>query len=124
MVVKCQGILHWKLRTFDFVLNIYSRLVAVVYFWGESNWALNTFIHVGKQEAIEHVRKGTGMLIDTPTSGGGNTNTGVMAERFLDPDVRDTICEIIPNSTDRQNFSQLLRDLNVMETPRSLEIWV
>ena len=30
--------------------------------------------------------------------------------------LRDTICEIIPNSTDRQNFSQLLRDLNVMET--------
>ena len=39
-----------------------------------------------------------------------------MAERFLKPENRETICKIIPNSTDRENYSNLLRDINIMLT--------
>ena len=33
--VKFQGILHWKLRAFDFLLQIFYRLISGVYVWGD-----------------------------------------------------------------------------------------
>lgn len=56
------------------------------------------------------------MLIDTPISGGGTTNTGVMAERFFKPKIRDTICSLIKSEEDREHFKVLLRDLNILLT--------
>ena len=55
-------------------------------------------------------------MIDTPTTGGGNTNNGVTAERFLSPDSREEICTLIINTEDRENFEILLRDVNIMLT--------
>lgn len=52
-------------------------------------------VSLAKKQAIDHIRKTTGMLIDSPTSAGGNTNTGVLAENFLHPQHRDTICSMI-----------------------------
>ena len=71
--VKFQGILHWKLRAFDFLLQIFYRLISWVYVWGDKkeNARQMQFVSSAKQEAITHIRKTTGMLIDTPTSNGG-----------------------------------------------------
>ena len=112
--VKFFAILHWKLRSFDFILQVYYRLIAGVKLWGKSNKRLLGFVTAAKQEAIDHLRTTTGMLIDTPTSGGGNTNNGVRAERFLQLENRKEICSLIPDSDDKQNFSILLRDVNIM----------
>ncbi|CAL4131834.1 unnamed protein product, partial [Meganyctiphanes norvegica] len=112
--VKFHAILHWKLRSFDFALQIYYRLVAGVYEWGESNRANMVFVTAAKKEAIDHVRCKTGMLIDTVTAGGGTTNTGVMAEKILSPEHRDNICSLIKNKENRENFDIFLRDLNIM----------
>ena len=49
-----------------------------------------------------------GYLIDTPTSGGGNTDTGVIAERFFRRESREDICVLINNKSDRDAFSKLL----------------
>ena len=56
------------------------------------------------------------MLIDTPTSDGGNTNNGTMVERVLHPDNREKIYSLINNTSDRENFEILLRDMNIMLT--------
>ena len=56
------------------------------------------------------------MLIDTPTSGGGNTNTGGIAEKFLQPQHREAICSIISNADDMENFEILSQNLNIMIT--------
>lgn len=39
-----------------------------------------------------------------------------MAERFLDPNIRDGVCSLIKNETDRGNFKILLREINIMLT--------
>ena len=54
------------------------------------------------------------MLADTPTCQGGNANTGQLAERFMAPEHRELICSLIDNATDREHFSLLLRDINIM----------
>ena len=56
----------------------------------------------------------THQFTDTPTSQGGNTNNGEMAQRFLDPQNRELICSLINNSEDREIFEVLLRDLNII----------
>ena len=62
--VQFQGILHWKLRAFDFLLQIFYRLIAGVYIWGDKkeNARQMQFVSSAKQEAITHIRKMTGML--------------------------------------------------------------
>ena len=112
--VKVSAVLHWKLRSFDWLLQVYYRLIAGVKRWGVSHKPSQPFVKSAKQQAIDFLRQSTGMLIDTPTSAGGNTNTGELAERFLHPDNQELICSLISNTTDRENFSVLLRDLNIM----------
>ena len=114
--VQFQGVLHWKLRSFDFTLQVYYRLIAGVYVWGDrkENARQMAFVAAAKQEAIDFIRKSTGMLIDSPTSNGGNTNSGEMAQRFTSPEIRSVICSLIKKSDDRENFEILLQDMNVI----------
>ena len=42
--------------------------------------------------------------MDTPTSNGGNTNTGGLAKRYFDPKNREIIGSCINNQKDRENF--------------------
>ena len=77
------SILHWKLRSFDFVLNVYYRLIAGVHIWVESDKQQLAFVNAAKGQARDFIRARLGMLIDTPTSEGGYTNNGVLAERFF-----------------------------------------
>ena len=43
-------------------------------------------------------------------------NNGSMAERFLSPNIRHNVCSIIKNTEARENFSILLRDVNIILT--------
>ena len=72
------------------------------------------FVNSAKDEAKAVIRKSLGILIDTPTSGGGNTNNRIVAEQFLLPDNREVVCSLIKNTEDKENFRILLRDLNIM----------
>ena len=74
-----------------------------VYLWGESDKAKMEFVTAAK-EAINYIRKKTGMLIETQKSGGGSTNTVVMAKTFLSPEHREEICSLIKNVTNRDIF--------------------
>ena len=63
-----------------------------------------------------HIRKKLGFLVDMPASGNGNLNNGYIAQQFFDPKSRDTICEMIHDDANRENYKVLLRDINVMLT--------
>ena len=52
---------------------------------------------------IAEIRSKTGVLIDLPTSAGGNTNTSVLVKKFFSPEHREAICSIIHNQEDREN---------------------
>ena len=49
----------------------------------------------------------TRMLVDTPTSDGGNTNNGTMVERFLNENNQEKVCSLIKNNSDR-DFLKIL----------------
>ena len=46
--IKFFAILHWKLRVFYTLLLIYYRLIASVYFWGESDKQLLDLVLIAK----------------------------------------------------------------------------
>ena len=54
--------------------------------------------------------------MDTPSSSGGNTNSGGLAKRFLDPNNRAKICNLILKGEDRENFTKLLHYFNLLLT--------
>ena len=106
------AILHWKLRSFDYALNILYRLVAGVYVWGKAGH--NNDFKAAKTHVQENLRQQLGILVDVPTPGGGNTNSGSIAQRFFSSDSRDTICELITCDINRQNYNIFLQHVNVM----------
>ena len=53
--------------------------------WSERNYQVKDAIKAAKKERIWYIRQKLGFLIDTPTSGGGNTDTGEIADRFFTP---------------------------------------
>ena len=108
------AILHQELRSLDFILKIYYHLISGQKIWSESNPRVKERIADAKSEAIKHVKHHCGGLrIDSPTSSGGNTNTGPVAKRFFHPDNREAICSLISCSDEQANFSILLSQLNV-----------
>ena len=106
-------ILHWKLRSFDYALNLLYRLMSGIYIWGKAGQS-DRLIAQAKSEAQDHIRKQLGLLIDVPTSGGGTTNNGSVATRFFSQKNRDIICELIKKEEDRDNFKLFLTKMNVM----------
>ena len=71
-------------------------------------------LKIARKETIQHIRQKLGFLIDTPTSGGGNTDTGGIADRFFAPESRDDICYLILNSSDRDAYMKLLQLYNMV----------
>lgn len=106
------AVLHQKLRSFDHCLKLMYHLVADY----TRNWSDPTSgpLKRAKQEVIDHIWQKCSFLVDTPTSGGGNTNVGGTAERFFAEENRDAICQIIRKESDRTAFSKLLSMFNIM----------
>ena len=118
-LVECKffGVMHKELRSLDFLQKLYYRLIAGTYDWCDSKKnRMKPFVDAAKQQAINHIMEECGFLMDTPSSAGGNTNSGGVAKRFLDPTNRDKICSIISNEVDRENYADLLRMFNLMLT--------
>lgn len=108
------SILHWKLRAFDFALALLYRLCAGVTLWGESDKRQLQFVNNSKKEFQDNIQSKLGILLDVPTAGGGTTNNGPMAERFFSHENRETICELIRNREDKNNFKKFIGDINVL----------
>ena len=107
------SILHFRLRSLDFAQKVLYHLVSGQKQWEETGAVLR-FISTAKAECIEHIRKSCGILMDTPSSNGGNTNCGPLAEKFFSQKFRDRICELIKNQEDRANYCEMLMNLDVM----------
>ena len=108
----CFSILHHKLRSLDFAQKILYHLVAGQKTWSESG-NVTRHLKVAKQKCIDSIRDKTGMLMDSPCTSGGNTNSGPIADRFFSEKERPAICSLILNQEDRDNYMILLSKLNV-----------
>ena len=103
--LHCFSVLHFKLRSLDFAQKILYRLQGGVKFWSEqANLHSLRLITRAKKECIEVIRVSTGMLMDSPTTSGGNTNNGPLADRFFSAANCSHICDLILNTEDRENF--------------------
>ena len=71
-------------------------------------------LQLSKVQVTNQIAKLCSLLLDTPTSNGGNTNNGPTADRFFDKKNREKICSVIRNQVDRQKFHTLLCFFNKM----------
>ena len=71
------------------------------------------FLTRAKKECIESIKSSTGMLIDSPSSSGGNTNNGPLADKFFGPLYRDKICSVILNEEGLLNYAKSLSMTNI-----------
>ena len=109
------AIMHQKLRSLDNCLKLLYHLVSgQTHTWSESNANVKDAIKAAKIETIDHIRKECGFLVDCPTSIGGNTNTGPVADRFFSPQNRSSICSVIRKTSDQSAYSELLSYFNRM----------
>ena len=65
-------------------------------------------LEVAKKSCIDHVRDTVGVLVDSPTGSGGNTNTGPLSDAFFHPRNRELVSQVILNEQDRENFKIML----------------
>ena len=68
-----------------------------------------------KNKCIKNLHTTTGILMDYPNFGtSGNTNSGPLTEKLFSFASRSFICDLIPNSEDRENYRHFLHLTNVM----------
>ena len=80
----CFAILHQKLSSLDIMLRVLYHLVAGWKMWSEANTSVKARVVDANIEVINHIKMNCGgLLADTPTTAGGNTNTGPVAIRFF-----------------------------------------
>ena len=66
------------------MLKILYHLVAGQTLWSEANPFVKARVVDAKVEVINHIKMNCGgLLVDTPTTAGGNTNTGPVVTRRL-----------------------------------------
>ena len=107
--IRFYGITHQKLRSLDHMEKLLYHLVSdQTHTWSETEFRVKDALKIAKKSAIKHIRNKLGFLIDTPTSGGGNTDTGGIAERFFSRESREDICWLINKTSDREAYSKLL----------------
>ena len=108
------AVLHQELRSLDFCLKILYHLVAGQKIWSETDSFVKAEVANAKARVISHVRASCGgLLVDSPTTCGGNTNAGPVAIGFFGLENRIAISSLIEDAEDRDNFSILLGMMNV-----------
>ena len=82
--IKFFAILHQQLRSIDLCLKLLYHIVSgKTETWSEAAPDAKAAIKEAKTEVINEIREKTGVLIDSLTSIGGNTNTGLVSDRFF-----------------------------------------
>lgn len=100
--------LHAQIRLMECVLHIAYRLNFKK--WQARTEEEKTKLKAKKKFIIDKFRSETGMLLDTPKQGGGNTNDGNSARRFFkNTDISSRITGINKELIDR--FSVILRTI-------------
>ena len=68
----------------DHTIKIFQHsMSSQTHTWSESNPRVKDALKLAKDEIIDHILKETGMLIDSPTEKGGNTNGGPLFSSFV-----------------------------------------
>ena len=76
--------LHSKLRSLDFCLKLLYHIESgQTHTWSESNANVLQAVNLAKKEVREKISQQCGLVLDMPTSNGGNTNNGPTADRLL-----------------------------------------
>ena len=115
------SILHQELRSLDFCLKVLYHLISEQRIWSEANPQVKAKVSEAKAAAIGNIKLNCdALLVDSPTSTGGNTNTGPVEIRFFSLQNRDAICSLIKNRDERNNcaifLSQILVCLAISES--------
>ena len=92
---------------------MYHLVSGQVHTWSETNVRVKSAIKSAKEEVIRSIRLSTGLLLDSPTSSGGNTNNEPVADFFAVKE-RESFCAPIMNEEHRVNFALLLSKFNIM----------
>ena len=107
--------LHSKLRSLDFCLKVlYHVESGQTHTWSETNANVRNAVDLSKKHVTNQISKLCGLVLDKPTSNGGNTNDGPTADRFFDKENRQKICSVIRNQEDCKNFNTVLCFFNKM----------
>jgi hypothetical protein len=90
--------LHFRLRVFSWFLKFLYRLLAKVLIWKKKHLTEKQHENVKKwkKKVIDTAKEITGILMDTPTSKGGTTDTGNTAWRFFSPDFIPVLESLLP----------------------------
>ena len=113
--LRFYGITHQKLRSLDHMEKLLYHLVSgQTHTWSEREYRVKDALKAAKKETVKQIRKMCGFLMDTPTSGGGNTDTGGTADLFFSPEKRKDICSLILKESDRVAYSELLQLFNIV----------
>ena len=108
------AILHQKLRSLDWSLKILYHLVSnQTSTWSVSNHRVKSALEAARDKVIKEIRASSGLLLDTVTDSGGNTNTGPVADRFFGPKDRKNICSVIKNADHREYYEMFLHKMNI-----------
>ena len=68
----------------DHTIKIFQHIMSSqTHTWSESNPCVKDALKLAKDEIIDHILNEIGMLIDSPTEKGGNTNSGPLMDRFF-----------------------------------------
>jgi hypothetical protein len=113
--LKFFGILHQKLRSLDFCLKLLYHLVSgQTQTWSEASNEVKSALKKAKFDVMQHIRKNCGFLVDSPTSAGGNTNSGPIAERFFSIRHRVEIGKVIVDPIYQHAYLKLIGLINQM----------
>ena len=107
--------MHQEPRSLDWALKVLYHCVAGQRVWSESNAFVKGRILEAKSYCIDEIKtRCNNLLVDSPTTNGGNTNTGPTAMRFFLPQNSEHISSLITSETDRQNYKMLLHFMYIM----------
>ena len=82
--------------------------------WSEADPTVKADVAASKAEVISHVKANcSGLLVDSTTTVGGNTNTCPVSQCFFDWCNREAICSVIDDAVDREKFNIFLGQFDI-----------
>ena len=90
------AVLHQELRSLDFLLKILYHLMCGEKVWSDASPSVKAKASEAYAEAIKRIKLSCGgLLIDSPMTQGGTSNTGPVARCFFHPSNREALCNQI-----------------------------
>jgi hypothetical protein len=112
---RAPATLHKRLRALSWAEQFIYRVRAEVKLWKSGRLTQNQKdrIEKSRKEWLTAMAQETGLVLDTPTSKGGTTDTGNAAWRFFSPEVLPVLQRLLPDE-DKEPVLQIHHALSVI----------